>query len=107
MESDKFILYPAADGRPEIQLRVQDGTVWLSQAEIAQLFGTSTPNINIHIRNILREQEQSVDSVVKESLITAADGKSCQTKSCHREILPSAKPLRPVEKTHSADLPIP
>jgi hypothetical protein len=67
VESDKFILYPAADGTPEIQLRVQDGTVWLSQSEIAQLFGTSTPNINIHIRNILREQEQPVDSVVKES----------------------------------------
>ncbi len=80
MDSDKFILYPAAGGKPEIQLRVQDGTVWLSQAEIAQLFGTSVPNINIHIRNILQEQEQPVDSVVKESLITATDGKSYRTK---------------------------
>jgi hypothetical protein len=87
VESDKFILYPAADGTPEIQLRVQDGTVWLSQSEIAQLFGTSTPNINIHIRNILREQEQPVDSVVKESLITAADGKSYRTKLYRLEMV--------------------
>lgn len=70
---DKIVIYPAKDGRPDIRLRVEDGTVWLTQAEIAELFGNSTANIHIHIKNILEEGEQPTDSVIKESLITAVD----------------------------------
>lgn len=75
----QLILYPGRKGQPEFALRVAGGTVWLSQAEMAQLFGTTTANINIHVRNILKERELPKDSVIKESLITAADGKACST----------------------------
>jgi hypothetical protein len=74
VESDKFILYPAADGKPEIQLRVQDGTVWLSQAEIAELFGTSVANVNIHIKNVLEESELTEEATVKDYLIVRQEG---------------------------------
>lgn len=53
----------------------RDGNVWLSQQQIATLFGTSVPNVNIHISNILRERELSADSVIKNYLTTASDGK--------------------------------
>jgi hypothetical protein len=56
--SDKIVIYPAKDGRPDIRLRVENGTVWLTQAEIAELFGSSTANINIHIKNISEDGEQ-------------------------------------------------
>ena len=83
----KVIIYPAKDGRPDIQLRVEDGTVWLSQLEIAELFGTTVPNANIHIRNVLKEGELAADSVIKESLITAADGKAYKTKLYRLEMI--------------------
>ena len=78
-DAEKIIIYPAKDGRPDIRLRIEGGTVWLSQAEMAELFGTTVPNVNIHISNILKEGELSQDSVIKESLITAADGKGYKT----------------------------
>ena len=53
----------------------RDGSVWLNQQQLAELFATSVPNISIHISNILREGELSKDSVVKDYLSTAADGK--------------------------------
>ncbi|MBX3737396.1 MAG: virulence RhuM family protein [Candidatus Didemnitutus sp.] len=76
----KIILYSTADGRPDIRLRAEDGSVWLSQAEIADLFDTSVPNVNIHLRNIFKDGELQEPSVLKESLITAADGKAYRTK---------------------------
>jgi hypothetical protein len=85
--SDKIVIYPAKDGRPDIRLRVEDGTVWLTQAEIAELFGSSTANINIHIKNILEDGEQPADSVIKESLITAVDGKNYRTKLYRLEMI--------------------
>lgn len=84
---DKIVIYPTKDGRPDIRLRVEDGTVWLSQAEIAELFGNTTANINIHIKNILEDGEQAADSVIKESLITAADGKNYRTKLYRLEMI--------------------
>lgn len=83
----KIVIYPAKDGRPDLQLRVEGGTVWLTQLEIADLFATTVPNVNIHVRNVLKEGELPPDSVVKESLITAADGKSYKTKLYRLEMI--------------------
>lgn len=73
-ESDKIVIYPTKDGRPEVRLRVEDGTVWLTQAEIAELFGTSTANVNIHIKNTLREGELSEEATIKDSLMVRSEG---------------------------------
>lgn len=75
-----LILYRTEDGKAEINLRAQDGTAWLTQLEIAELFATTKQNVSLHIANILKEGELEQDSVVKESLTTAADGKSYKTK---------------------------
>ncbi|MBN2398219.1 MAG: virulence RhuM family protein [Deltaproteobacteria bacterium] len=76
----EIVLYQTEDGQSRIQVRLEDETVWLTQAAMAELFQTSVPNINIHIRNILREEELRAESVIKEFLITAADGKKYRTK---------------------------
>jgi len=49
--------------------------LWLSQQQLAELFDTSVPNISMHISNILKEGELETDSVIKDYLITASDGK--------------------------------
>ena len=54
---------------------IRDGKVWLNQSQISDLFGTSVPNISYHISNILKEKELDANSVIKDYLITASDGK--------------------------------
>ena len=66
---------------------VENETVWLTQAQLAELYKTSVPNICLHIGNILDDDELQADSVIKESLITAADGKSYRTKHYNLEML--------------------
>ena len=75
-----LILYTTDDGKSKIQLRAEDETVWLTQLEIAELFDATKQNISLHLKNIFEDQELGEDSVVKESLTTAADGKRYQTK---------------------------
>ncbi|SIS91585.1 virulence RhuM family protein [Phaeovulum vinaykumarii] len=81
MSEGEIILYSTEDGQAEIQLRAVDGTVWLTQAQMADLFDTTKQNISLHINNVISDGELASDSVVKESLIPAADGKSYLTKT--------------------------
>ena len=80
MSEGELILYTTDDGEAEIGLRAIDGTVWLTQAEVAELFATTKQNVSLHMNNILVDGELLAESVVKESLITAADGKAYRTK---------------------------
>ena len=73
-----LILYTSDDGKSQIQLRVDLGTVWLSQLEMAELFQTSKQNIAKHLKAIFVEHELAQDSVVNQRLTTAADGKNYQ-----------------------------
>jgi hypothetical protein len=70
----ELILYTAEDGRAAIHLRAEDGTVWLTQLEIAALFDTTKQNISLHIRNILEERELLEAATVKESLTVQMEG---------------------------------
>ena len=76
----EITLYGTEDGRAEIQLHAVDGTVWLTQAQMAKLFDTTKQNVSLHLRNILLGGELAEAAVVKESLTTAADGKAYRTK---------------------------
>lgn len=70
-----IIIYRTSDGKAAVSLMTKDGMVWLNQQQMAELFATSKPNISMHISNILKEGELSADSVIKNYLTTAADGK--------------------------------
>ncbi|MDZ7641694.1 MAG: virulence RhuM family protein [Desulfurivibrio sp.] len=74
MSAGELILYRSEDGRAEIQLRAEDDTVWLTQAEMAELFETSVPNINIHLKNVLESGELSPEATIKENLIVRQEG---------------------------------
>jgi hypothetical protein len=71
----ELVLYTAEDGGGQFYLRAEGGTVWLTQLELAELFQSSVPNINIHIRNLLAEGELAAEATIKESLIVRSEGK--------------------------------
>ena len=80
MKNGELILYQTEDGLAEVSLRASDGTVWLMQLEMAELFDTSKQNISLHLQNVFADRELLENSVVKESLTTASDGKRYQVK---------------------------
>lgn len=75
MENNNIIIYNTADGKTSVSLLTKDGTVWMNQNQLAELFDTSVPNISMHISNILEENELDRNSVIKDYLTTAQDGK--------------------------------
>jgi len=77
---NELILYTTEDGRSQIQLRADQNTVWLTQLEMAELFDATKQNISLHLKNIFKDGELDSDSVVKETLTTAADGKQYKTR---------------------------
>lgn len=72
--NDQLILYTTEDGGSKVSLRAEDGTVWLSQIDMAELFQTTVANINIHIKNIVEDGEQVLEATVKEYLIVRREG---------------------------------
>ena len=68
-----LIIYNTLDGKVSVTMMARDGNVWMNQKQMAELFATSVPNVNIHISNILKENELDRNSVIKDYLITAAD----------------------------------
>ena len=75
-QETNIIIYNTLDGKAAVALYAKDGKIWLNQKQLAELFATSVPNINIHISNILKEGELDKNSVIKDYLITASDGKN-------------------------------
>lgn len=73
--NQNIIIYNTVDGKASVSLFAKDGIVWMNQNQIAKLFDTSVPNISMHISNILKEKELETNSVIKDYLTTASDGK--------------------------------
>ena len=75
IESQKgeIVMYQP-DETIRLEVRVENETVWLTQAQMAELFQTTRNNITLHVGNIFKEGELEDSAVRKESLLTAADG---------------------------------
>ena len=74
-----LLIYHTDDGKAAVSLYARDGNVWMNQSQLAELFATSKQNVSLHINNILKEKELQTDSVIKDYLTTAADGKQYNT----------------------------
>lgn len=70
----EFLLYTTADGHIRIETRMQGETVWLTQKQLAELFQTSIPNINMHIKNIFEEGELSPEATIQDFLTVRSEG---------------------------------
>lgn len=76
MQENKIIIYNTQDGKAAVSLYARDGSVWMNQNQLAELFDTSKQNIGQHIKSILEDNELDANSVVKNYFTTAADGKN-------------------------------
>lgn len=74
--NDKILIYNTDDGKADVRLYSKDGVIWMNQQQMALLFDTSKPNISMHIANVLKDKELDENSVVKDYLTTASDGKN-------------------------------
>jgi hypothetical protein len=84
---NEIILYQTGELSEHIEVRLEDETVWLTQAQMATLFGQTKQNISLHINNCFKEGELMADSVVKDSLTTAKDGKKYSTKYFNLDVI--------------------
>jgi len=88
MSQGEIVIYQAIDNSSfQIEVRIEDDTVWLTQAQMAELFLTTRNNITLHISNIFKEKELEHISVCKESLLTAKDGKSYKTNFYNLDVI--------------------
>jgi hypothetical protein len=85
--NSEIIIYEGDGGQPNIEVRVEGDTVWLTQAQLAELFNTSRPNITMHIKNIFEEQELDDKTVCQDFLHTAKDAKKYNTKHYNLDLI--------------------
>jgi len=83
----QILIYQSEGGQTKIEVRLEGETLWLNQAALAKLYQTTKQNISLHIKNIYDEGELDEDSVVKEYLTTAADGKKYKTKHYNLDMI--------------------
>ena len=86
-QNNDIIFYTTDDGQVKIEVRLEDENVWLTQNAMAELFNTTKQNISLHIKNIFEENELNENSVVKENLTTASDGKNYKTKFYNLDLI--------------------
>ena len=87
MSISEFEIYQTDDGLTKIAVRLGDETVWLTQAQMIELFQSSKANISEHISHIFQEGELAEDSVVRKFRTTGADGKSYNTKHYNLDVI--------------------
>ena len=75
MNENKVIIYTANDGKTKIDVKLEEETLWLTQAQMCELYQTSKSNVSEHIKHIFEEGELNKESVVRNFRTTAADGK--------------------------------
>lgn len=93
----QFLVYQTEDGKLKIDVRFEGETVWLTQQHMAGLFQTTKQNIGQHLKSIFAEGELALDSVVKDSFTTAADGKNYATRFYNLDAIISGNAPRAVD----------
>jgi len=83
METGEIILYQSNDKSTQLEVRIEEETVWLTQSQMVELFSSTKQNISLHINNIYKEGELSSDSTVKEYLTVQIEG----SRKVQRKIL--------------------
>ena len=82
-----ILLYQSPDGQIQLDVQLDHDTVWLTQAQMSELFEVSRPNVTMHLRNVFKEGELQEKAVSKDSLLTAADGKAYRTNYYNLDVI--------------------
>ena len=83
----EILLYTSEDGKIKLQVRLEDNTVWLTQADMVELFQSSKSNVSEHIKHIFEEGELQKSSVVRNFRTTAKDGKQYNVKHYNLDVV--------------------
>ena len=75
----EFLIFTSQEGKNQIEVRYENGTIWLTQKLISELFSVSVLTINEHLKNIFESNKLQKDSVIRKFLTTASDGKKYNT----------------------------
>ena len=86
-QKSQIIIYKTEDGKTKIDVRFENETVWLTQNALAELFQTTKQNISQHIKNVFEDGELQSNSVVKDFLTTAIDGKNYATNYYNLDLI--------------------
>jgi hypothetical protein len=78
--TSEFLIFTQQEGEKSIEARYEDGTIWLTQKLMAELFGVDVRTVNGHLKNIFKSQELDQNSVIRNFRITASDGKNYDTQ---------------------------
>lgn len=98
---NNIIIYQSEDGKTHIEVRMDEETVWLTQAQIGELFNKSKSTISEHIKNIFEEGELEKDSVVRNFRTTANDGKKYETLFYNLDVIISVGyRVKSIQGTH-------
>jgi hypothetical protein len=87
MNNSEILFYQTEDGQTKIQTRLEDETVWLTQAQMGEMFQKSKSTISEHIKNVFVEGELYENSVVRNFRTTAEDGKNYETKYYNLDVI--------------------
>ena len=85
--NDQLVLFESSDGEVALEVASDRETVWLNQQQMSELFDTTKQNISLHINNCFKEGELERNSVVKDFLTTAKDGKTYKTKHYDLDVI--------------------
>ena len=83
----EIVIYRTKDGKAALEVKLQEETVWLSQAQVGQLFDKNKRTISEHISNLFKEGELIENAVVRKFRTTAADGKSYQVEYYNLDVI--------------------
>jgi hypothetical protein len=89
----EIIIYEDAEGKGSVQVRLDSETVWLTQKQMAELFGKDVRTVNEHIRNIFKESELEEQSVIRKFRITATDGKTYEASHYNLDVFSASRRL--------------
>jgi len=86
-DQNELVLFQTVDEQVKLNVAIEGETVWLNQQQMVELFNTTKQNISLHINNCFREGELEPDSVVKDSLTTALDGKMYNVRYYNLDVI--------------------
>ena len=85
--TNDILLYQTPDGQMQLEVQLANETVWLSQAQMVELFDTTKQNVSLHLRNLFREEELSEETSVKDSLTLVSKGRKYTVKYYNMDVV--------------------
>ena len=89
-----MVVYVGDDGKPQIQARLQDENIWLTQVQLAQVFQTTRQDIGQHIKNIYEEKELDPSATIKKFFIVQTEGDREVSRNIEQQRLEESKAVR-------------